>query len=121
MNKCLSKFVIISIYFMTAILMLIIIDSAYISDALAQTNPTDIGTKRTIATQKTIASGENATNVGNNLTQTNTTNVGNNQIMLNRITNNIGDVAVDKFSNIFIADSGNYTILKFDGAGKFIG
>jgi hypothetical protein len=63
----------------------------------------------------------NTTNVGNNLTQTNTTNVGNNQIMLNRITNNIGDVAVDKFSNIFIADSGNYTILKFDGAGKFIG
>jgi hypothetical protein len=85
---------------MTAILMLIIIDSAYISDALAQTNATDIGTKRTIATQKTIASGENVTNVGNN------------QIMLNRITNNVGDVAVDKFSNIFIADRGNYTILK---------
>jgi len=55
---------------MAAILMLIIIDSAYISDALAQTNATDIGTKRIIATQKTTASGENATNVGNDIAQT---------------------------------------------------
>src|SRR5919107_412894 len=70
MNKCLSKFVITRLYFMAAILMLIIIDSAYISDALAQTNATDIGTKRIIATQKTTASGENVTNVGNDIAQT---------------------------------------------------
>ena len=101
MNKCLSKFVITSIYFMAAILMLIIIDSAYISNALAQTNATDIGTKRIIATQKTTASGENATDVGYN------------QIMPNRIINNVGDVAVDKFSSIFIADdSGNKSYSK---------
>ena len=147
---------------MAAILMLIIIDSAYISNALAQTNATDIGTKRIIATQKTTASGENVTNLGNNLTQTNTnatdignnltqtntnatdignnltqtnttdigtkriiatqkttasgqnaTDVGYNQIMPNRIINNVGDVAVDKFSTIFIADdSGNKSYSK---------
>jgi hypothetical protein len=119
---------------MAAILMLIIIDSAYISDALAQTNATDIGTKRIIATQKTTASGENATNVGNDIAQTNTTDIGTkriiatqkttasgqnatdvgyNQIMPNRIINNVGDVAVDKFSTIFIADdSGNKSYSK---------
>jgi hypothetical protein len=40
--------------------------------------------------------------------------------MSTRVINNVGSVAVDKFSNIFIADSGNYIILKFDDSGKFI-
>src|SRR5919205_1257339 len=70
MNNHLSKFVITSIDIMAGILVLIIIDSGYISDAHAQTNATDIGTKRIIATQKTTASGQNATDVGNDIAQT---------------------------------------------------
>jgi hypothetical protein len=85
---------------MSGILMSIIIDSMYISDAHAQTNTTDLGTKRIITTQKTTASGENATDVGYN------------QILPNRIINNVGDLAVDKFSTIFIADSGNKSYSK---------
>ena len=52
MNNRLSKFVITSIDIMAGILVLIIIDSGYISDAHAQTNATDIGTKRIIAMQR---------------------------------------------------------------------
>ena len=30
------------------------------------------------------------------------------------------DLAIDKFGNVFVADSGNHKIQKFDGSGKFL-
>jgi hypothetical protein len=47
-NKCPSKFVIASICVMAAILMFIITDFVYISGAVAQTNASNIETKRII-------------------------------------------------------------------------
>jgi hypothetical protein len=142
-DNCFSKFVIASIYIMTAILMFNITDYVYIFNALAQTNETDIRTNRIINTQRTPSSGENVIDdVGDASAQTNAStietnriiniqrtpssgenvidDVGNNQIISTRIMNDVGSAAVDKFSNIFIADSGNHTILKFDNAGKLI-
>ncbi len=83
-NKCLFKFVITSICIMTAILMLIITHSVYISNAVAQTNENDIETapsqtnendietNRIIDRQRTPSSEENAIDdVGNAPSQTN--------------------------------------------------
>src|SRR5919199_1654769 len=95
MNNCLSKFVITSIYIMAGILMLIIIDSVYISNNLAQTNTTDIGAKRIIATQKTTSTGQNVTGVGNNLTQTNTTDIGAKRIIATQKTTSTGQNVTD--------------------------
>jgi hypothetical protein len=77
-------------------------------NAYAQTNGGNIGTKRIIVIQKTISSGENVTDVGNEL------------ITSSRSIDNIGGIAIDKFSNIYLANSSNHTIQKFDSAGKFI-
>ena len=96
-DKCLSKFVIASICIMAAILMFIITDSVYTSNASAQTDETNIGTNRAINIQRTTSSGENVTDNDD---------VGNALIMPSRIINNFGSVAIDKFANIFIADSG---------------
>ena len=104
MNECLSKFVITSIYIMAGILMLIITDSVYISDVHAQTNTTDIGTKRIIATQKTTASGQNATDVGNNLTQTNATDIGTKRIIATQKTTGI---STDPVGNVYVVDADN--------------
>jgi hypothetical protein len=30
------------------------------------------------------------------------------------------DIMIDKFNNVFVADSGNHIIQKFDGSGKFL-
>jgi hypothetical protein len=79
------------------------------TNASAQTNASNTETNRIINTQRTPSSGENVID-----------DVGNNQIISTRIMNDVGSAAVDKFSNIFIADSGNHTILKFDNAGKLI-
>jgi hypothetical protein len=151
-DKYVSKFVIASICTMVAILMFIITDSAYMFNALAQTNETDIGTNRIVNIPRTTSSGENVTDddddddVVNTPAQTNETDIGTNRIvniprttssgenvtddddddvgnaliMPSIIINNVCGVATDNFTNIFIADSGNHTILKFDGAGKFI-
>ena len=71
-NKCLFKFVITSICIMTAILMLIITHSVYISNAVAQTNENDIETNRIIDRERTPSSEENAIDdVGNAPPQTN--------------------------------------------------
>ena len=72
-DKCLSKFVITSICMMTAILMIIITDSVYIFNVVAQTNENDIETNRIIDRQRTpLSSGENPTDdVGNAPPQTN--------------------------------------------------
>ena len=105
MDKYFSKFTIGSICIVAPILMLIVTNSVDISNAHAQT----IGTKRTIEIQKTISSGENVTDVGNELTTSSRS-----------IDDNIGGIAIDKFTNIYLADSGNNRIQKFDGAGKFI-
>ena len=95
-DKCLSKFVITSICMMTAILMIIITDSVYIFNVVAQTNENDIETNRIIDRQRTpLSSGENPTD-----------DVGNALIMPSRIINNVGGVAIDKFANIFIVDNG---------------
>jgi len=83
-------------------------DNGDIVNVPAQTNASTIGTNRTINIERTTSSGENVTDVGNN------------QIMSTRLINIVGSVAVDKFSNIFIADSGNHTILKFDDSEEFI-
>jgi DNA-binding beta-propeller fold protein YncE len=104
MDKCFSKFTIGSICIVATILMLIVTNSVYMSNAHAQT----IGTKRIIEIQKTISNGENVTDVGNELTTS------------SRSIDNIGGIAIDKFSNIYLADSSNHTIQKFDSAGKFI-
>jgi tripartite motif-containing protein 71 len=77
-------------------------------NAYAQTNGDSIGTKRIIEIQKTTSSGENVTNVSNEL------------ITSSRSIDNIGGIVIDKFSNIYLADSSNHTIQKFDPAGKFI-
>ena len=92
-DKCLSKFVIASIYIMAAILMFIITDSVYTSNASAQTDETN----RAINIQRTTSSGENVTD--------NDDDVGNALIMPSTIINNFGSVAIDKFANIFIAYS----------------
>ena len=111
-DRCLSKFVIASICVMAAILMFILTDSVYTSNAFAQTDETNIGgTNRTVNIQRTISSGENVT--GND-------DLGNALIMPSIIINNVGGAAMDKFTNIFTADSGNHTILKFDNPGKLI-
>src|SRR5215217_6792755 len=169
-DKCLSKFVITSICIMAAILIFIITDSVYTSNASAQTDETNTGTNRAINIQRTTSSGENVTDndddvgnipaqtnastigtnrainiqrttssgenvtdndddVGNIPAQTNAStigtnrainiqrttssgenvtdndDVGNNLIMPSTIINNFGGVAIDKFVNIFIADS----------------
>ncbi|MDQ3970890.1 MAG: hypothetical protein M3227_04295, partial [Thermoproteota archaeon] len=150
---------------MVAILVFIMIDSAYMFNALAQTNETGLGTNRMINIQRTTSSVENVTddddgnrminiqrttssveNVtddddddGNTPAQTNASRMiniqrttssaenvtdddddGNALVMPSIIINNIGGVAIDNFTNIFIANSGNHPILKFDGTGKFI-
>ena len=110
-DKYVSKFVIASICTMVSILMLIMADRAYMFNALAQTNETAVGTNRIINIQRTTSSEENMTDNDD---------AGNDLIIPNRIINNVGAVATDKFTNIFIADSSNHAILKFDGAGKFI-
>jgi DNA-binding beta-propeller fold protein YncE len=79
-------------------------------NAYAQTNGDNIGTKRIIEIQKTISSGENVTDVVSNELITSSS----------RSIDNIGGIAIDKFSNIYLADSSNHTIQKFDSAGKFI-
>ena len=139
-DKCLSKFVITSICIMAAILIFIITDSVYTSNASAQTDETNTGTNRAINIQRTTSSGENVTDndddVGNIPAQTNAStigtnastigtnrainiqrttssgenvtdndDVGNTLIMPSTIINNFGGVAIDKFVNIFIADS----------------
>src|SRR5215216_5239933 len=169
-DKCLSKFVITSICIMAAILIFIITDSVYTSNASTQTDETNTGTNRAINIQRTTSSGENVTDndddVGNIPAQTDETNtgtnrainiqrttssgenvtdndddvgnipaqtnastigtnrainiqrttssgenvtdnddVGNTLIMPSTIINNFGGVAIDKFVNIFIADS----------------
>jgi tripartite motif-containing protein 71 len=48
------------------------------------------------------------------------TDVGNELTTSSRSIDNIGGIAIDKFSNIYLADSSNHTIQKFDSAGKFI-
>ena len=96
-DKCLSKFVITSICIMAAILIFIITDSVYTSNASAQTDETNTGTNRAINIQRTTSSGENVTDNDD---------VGNTLIMPSTIINNFGGVAIDKFVNIFIADSG---------------
>ncbi|MDF2768897.1 MAG: hypothetical protein K0S91_1732 [Nitrososphaeraceae archaeon] len=173
MDKCFSKFAIGSICIAATILMLIVTNSVDISNAHAQTNGNNIGTKRTIEIQRTTSSGENVTdndddvgdipaqtngnNIGTKRTieiqrttssgenvtdnddvvgdipaQTNASTIGTNRainiqrttssgenvtdndddvvgnalIMPSRIINNFGSVAIDKFANIFIADSG---------------
>ena len=108
MDKCFSKFAIGSICIIATILMSIITNSVYMYNAYAQTNGGNIGTKRIIEIQKTISSGENVTDVGNEL------------ITSSSSIDNIGGIAIDKFSNIYLADSSNHTIQKFDSAGKFI-
>ena len=105
MDKYFSKFTIGSICIVAPILMLIVTNSVDISNAHAQT----IGTKRTIEIQKTISSGENVTDVGNELTTSSIS-----------IDDNIGGIAIDKFTNIYLADSGNHTIQKFDSVWKFV-
>src|SRR5215204_2793259 len=139
-DKCLSKFVITSICIMAAILIFIITDSVYTSNASAQTDETNTGTNRAINIQRTTSSGENVTDndddVGNIPAQTNASTIGTNAstigtnrainiqrttssgenvtdnddvgitlIMPSTIINNFGGVAIDKFANIFIADS----------------
>ena len=137
MDKCFSKFAIGSICIAATILMLIVTNSVDISNAHAQTNGNNIGTKRTIEIQRTTSSGENVTDnddvVGDIPAQTNASTIGTNRainiqrttssgenvtdndddvvvgntlIMPSRIINNFGSVAIDKFANIFIADSG---------------
>ncbi len=55
----------------------------------------------------------------NDLAQTNETDIGTYRIVnVQRTTS--GGVGTDTFTNIFIADTGNHTILKFDGPQKFI-
>ena len=95
-DKCLSKFVITSICIMAAILIFIITDSVYTSNASAQTDETNTGTNRAINIQRTTSSGENVTDNDD---------VGNALIIPSTIINNFGGVAIDKFANIFIADS----------------
>ena len=95
-DKCLSKFVITSICIMAAILIFIITDSVYTSNASAQTDETNTGTNRAINIQRTTSSGENVTDNDD---------VGNTLIMPSTIINNFGSVAIDKFANIFITDS----------------
>src|SRR5215216_4449714 len=132
-DKCLSKFVITSICIMAAILIFIITDSVYTSNASAQTDETNTGTNRAINIQRTTSSGENVTDndddVGNIPAQTNASTIGTNRainiqrttssgenvtdnddvgntlIMPSTIINNFGGVAIDKLANIFIADS----------------
>ena len=82
---------------MAAILIFIITDSAYTSNASAQTDETNTGTNRAINIQRTTSSGENVTD--------NDDDVGNTLIIPSTIINNFGSVAIDKFANIFIADS----------------
>ena len=101
-DKYVSKFAIASICTMVAILMFIMTDSVYMFNALAQTNETDIGTNRTINIQRTTSTGENVTDNDDDDVVV----VGNALIMPSRIINNVGGVAIDKFANIFIADSG---------------
>ena len=108
MDKCFSKFAIGSICIIATILMSIITNSMYMYNAYAQTNGGNIGTKRIIEIQKTISSGENVTDVSNEL------------ITSSGSIDNIGGIAIDKFSNIYLADTINHTIQKFDSAGKFI-
>jgi hypothetical protein len=60
-----------------------------------ETNETDIETNRIIIRQRTPLSEENSTDE-----------VGNALIMPSRIINNVGGIAIDKFANIFIADTG---------------
>src|SRR5215208_5911608 len=81
-DKCLSKFVITSICIMAAILIFIITDSVYTSNASAQTDETNTGTNRAINIQRTTSSGENVTDndddVGNIPAQTNASTIGTN-------------------------------------------
>ena len=66
---------------MAAILMFIITDSVYTSNASAQTDETNIGTNRAINIQRTTSSGENVTDnddVGNIPAQTNASTIGTN-------------------------------------------
>jgi hypothetical protein len=78
MNKCFSKFAIGSICIVATIL--IITNSVYMSNAHAQINGNNIGTKRIIEIQKTISSGENLTDdVGNAPPQTNETDIETNE------------------------------------------
>jgi hypothetical protein len=81
---------------MAAILIFIITDSVYTSNASAQTDETNTGTNRAINIQRTTSSGENVTDNDD---------VGNTLIIPSTIINNFGSVAIDKFANIFIADS----------------
>jgi hypothetical protein len=81
---------------MAAILIFIITDSVYTSNASAQTDETNTGTNRAINIQRTTSSGENVTDNDD---------VGNTLIIPSTIINNFGGVAIDKFVNIFIADS----------------
>ena len=63
-----SKFVIICIFFIEAVLALIIIDNFYITSSLAQSNESDIGTKRIIMiTNKSATDGNITTPINRTL------------------------------------------------------
>src|SRR5215216_2402683 len=97
-DKCLSKFVITSICIMAAILIFIITDSVYTSNASAQTDETNTGTNRAINIQRTTSSGENVTDnddVGNIPAQTDETNTGTNRAINIQRTTSSGENVTD--------------------------
>jgi hypothetical protein len=99
-DKWLSKIVIASICIMTSILMLIITDSVYIFNALAQTDETDIETNRIIDRQRTPSSGENPTDdVGNAPPQTYETDIETHRIIDRQRTPSSGENATDDVGN----------------------
>src|SRR5215217_14513 len=97
-DKCLSKFVITSICIMAAILLFIITDSVYTSNAPAQTDETNTGTNRAINIQRTTSSGENVTDnddVGNIPAQTNASIIGTNRAINIQRTTSSGENVTD--------------------------
>src|SRR5829696_4875880 len=103
-DKCLSKFVITSICIMAAILIFIITDSVYTSNASAQTDETNTGTNRAINIQRTTSSGENVTDndddVGNIPAQTDETNTGTNRAINIQRTTSSGENVTDNDDDV---------------------
>ncbi len=62
-----------------------------------------------------LASGQESTRQAKRISALNST-----EISLDGTAVNSVDMVIDKFGNVFVADSGNYLIQKFDGNGKFI-
>jgi hypothetical protein len=62
-----------------------------------------------------LALGQESTRQAKRISSTNNTEISLDATALTSV-----DMVIDKFGNVFVADSSNHKIQKFDGSGKFI-